>query len=437
MERLPKSYSTTHFAGAAFKSWPPNTMTLIGMVKKKILVLCVDRDNDLYTKAKIGGPVIGREANIEAATKLALADPEETDANTIFEALRLHDELGKDHEVQIATLSGSERLGYAADREILKQLERVLGEFPCDSCIFVSDGASDEQVIPIIQSRLKIDSVRVVVMKQAKELEKTYFVLLEKLKEPHYARLIFGIPALVLLLLAVGDLLGLGWRLAVFAMGAYLLAKGFGIEERVLDWLGRWHLPMERISLILYIPAVILIAISFVQAYEAYNAKLLETSDQLKVTAFAVTKLLLLLPWGLALLLLGKILDLLHDKERYGVVKYGLYGISVFILWLILSIASKWVLAEVYFSEFVFTVLASIVLTFLAVRVMDWIKLRIAMSMRLENKEVLTELGAYVGKTVGVDRRKGILIVQTALGQKLDLAFERIVGIGDRVIVRH
>jgi len=48
------------------------------------LVIAVDRDDDLGRKTGIQSPVIGRRANIEAAVKLALADPEESDVNTMF-----------------------------------------------------------------------------------------------------------------------------------------------------------------------------------------------------------------------------------------------------------------------------------------------------------------------------------------------------------------
>jgi len=407
------------------------------MQKKRVLILCVDRDNDLHAKAKISGPIIGKEANIEAATKLALADPEETDANTIFEAVKLSDELAKDHEVRLATLTGSERLGYTADREVLKQLERVLNEFKCDSAVFVSDGASDEQVIPIIQSRVKIDSVRVVTMRQAKELEKTYFVLLEKLKEPHYARLVFGIPAIFLILLAAGEYLGYGWRLMAVVLGAYLLVKGFGVEEWFLNRVSTFRLSIERLSFIFYMLAIPLIIIALAQGYEAYLAKSAETADSLKVTAFAMTKLLMLLPWAALIIMLGRVMDYLAEKRKYETVKYGTYAIFVLVLWLIFTVAGKWILAEVYFSDFVATMLFSVALIVLSVRVLDWLRMRVAEHMKLENKEVLTELGAYLGKTVGVDRRRGVLIVQTAFGQKLDLPFDKIVGMGDRVTVRY
>ena len=61
----------------------------------KTLVLCVDRDDDLGTKAGINGPVIGREENLKATIALGLADPEESDTNTILSGLQLYDDLVK------------------------------------------------------------------------------------------------------------------------------------------------------------------------------------------------------------------------------------------------------------------------------------------------------------------------------------------------------
>jgi len=59
----------------------------------RILILCVDRDNDLGMKAGIKTPILGRKENIRAAATLALRDPEEPDANAMFEAVRIYDNL--------------------------------------------------------------------------------------------------------------------------------------------------------------------------------------------------------------------------------------------------------------------------------------------------------------------------------------------------------
>jgi putative membrane protein len=59
--------------------------------QKRILILCVDRDGDLGAKAGVKTPLIGRTANLDGAVSLALKDPEEPDANAMFEAVSLHD----------------------------------------------------------------------------------------------------------------------------------------------------------------------------------------------------------------------------------------------------------------------------------------------------------------------------------------------------------
>ena len=68
-------------------------MTTEEKEQKRILILCVDRDGDLGAKAEIKTPVIGRDENLNAAVALALRDPEEPDANAMFEAVRVHDRL--------------------------------------------------------------------------------------------------------------------------------------------------------------------------------------------------------------------------------------------------------------------------------------------------------------------------------------------------------
>ena len=118
----------------------------------KTLVLCVDRDNDVGAKAQIKTPIIGEDPNLEAASKLALSDPEEADANAIFGAVKTYRSLVAEaknkEEYQVATIVGSELGGVQADKKLLKELDEVLESFSSDGVILVSDGAADESVIP-------------------------------------------------------------------------------------------------------------------------------------------------------------------------------------------------------------------------------------------------------------------------------------------------
>ncbi|VVC01894.1 Uncharacterised protein [uncultured archaeon] len=410
--------------------------------KKGKLVLCIDRDNDLYEKAKISGPVVGREANLSAATKLALADPTETDSNTIFRAINIFDAISADGDAQIATLTGSSSLGYKADKEIAAQLERVLSEFSADSCIFVSDGASDEQIMPIIRSRLKIDSVEIVVMKQAKELEKTYFVILEKLKEPHYARLIFGIPALLLLLFAASRYLGLGLETVAALLAIYLGAKALGIEDRVLRAASDFKFSADKISSIVYLFFFIMLLISAWAASQRYTEAVANGMSEVKTTALLVKTLANLLSISFMILFAGKMIDILNEKEQRKIElpKYGLYAITTIIVWFVLTVASDWVLnlapPYVSFSDFILAILASMVLGFAGIFAMRTIKTDMVSKMKLENKELFSENGAYLGKIMGIDPRESVILYRSPLGQKLSLSLEEVTSVGERVMAK-
>ena len=58
--------------------------------KAKTLILCIDQDDDIGKKAKVPTPIVGVDANKEAAATLAIADPEEADSNAMFGAIKLY-----------------------------------------------------------------------------------------------------------------------------------------------------------------------------------------------------------------------------------------------------------------------------------------------------------------------------------------------------------
>ncbi len=203
--------------------------------KERPLVLVIDRDNDIGSKVGVSGPVVERDEVLETAKKLALADPEDSDANTLFAGVRLYDQLKKKNKnVGIAVVSGDQRVGVKSDQVISKQLEEVL-KTHYDEAIVVSDGAEDEYVIPVVQSHIKIASIKKVVVKQSENLEGVYYLFVkffkDMLNEPSTARIFLGIPAIVLLIFA---LLGTtGWRLVLGVLGVYLMIRGFQLEKYI------------------------------------------------------------------------------------------------------------------------------------------------------------------------------------------------------------
>ncbi len=167
----------------------------------KTLVLCVDRDDDIGVKTGIKGPLIGREDNLAAAIKLGLADPEDSDVNALLSAISLYDQLAKEGaDPEIATICGDVRVGSASDLVLTQQLDRVLEEVRPDRVFLVSDGAEDEAFAPILSSRIRIDHVRRVFVRQTPTAESLYYAIVKQLKNQKVRRKIVAPLGLVLVL---------------------------------------------------------------------------------------------------------------------------------------------------------------------------------------------------------------------------------------------
>ncbi len=203
------------------------------------LIVCVDRDDDIGRKTGLHGPIIGRTAVLEAASQLGTADPEDTDTNALFGGLRLYDELRENEEdVEVVALTGSAKVGVVSDRLIAEQLDQVLKERPAEAAYFVSDGAEDEYLLPILASRIRIDGVRRVVVRQAPGLESTYYTVTRALKDPKLRAktvLPFALVLIVLGLAAAAGQLVWGFIALVLLIGVYLIFWTFDIDEAIID----------------------------------------------------------------------------------------------------------------------------------------------------------------------------------------------------------
>jgi len=212
----------------------------------KILVLCVDRDDDIGVKTGIKGPLVGREDNLAAATKLGLADPEDSDVNAMLSAISTYDGLVKDgQDAEIATVCGDVRVGAASDIILTRQLDQVLEEVRPDRVFLVSDGAEDEAFAPIVGSRIRVDHVRRVYVRQTPTAESLYYAIGRQLKNPKVRRKIVAPLGFVLLLfgaiyLSVPDAAP---ALVLILAGLYLLmiSLPFQSVSDVVDKMGQWY----------------------------------------------------------------------------------------------------------------------------------------------------------------------------------------------------
>ncbi|MCL2786791.1 MAG: DUF373 family protein, partial [Methanomassiliicoccaceae archaeon] len=172
---------------------------------KKTLVLVVDRDDDFGVKADVQTPVIGLDGVLNAASMLALVDPEDSDVNTVYAAVKIYNEIMKEGgDAEIALICGDTKVGHRSDMKIADELDTILDIVSPDRAVLVGDGAEDEYVYPMISSRIMVDSVKKVYVKQAPGLEGAFYVLTKILRDnDKRKRLLAPIGILIMVIAAV------------------------------------------------------------------------------------------------------------------------------------------------------------------------------------------------------------------------------------------
>jgi len=205
-----------------------------------LLVIAIDRDNDLGRKTGIRSPVIGRDANVKAALELGLADPEESDTNTMLAAISAYDQLlEKNPNVEVVTICGDVRVGTKSDMKIANKLDQVIVKTKATKAILVSDGAEDRELEPIIRSRLRIDSTRMVVVQQSRPIEDTLYTIIHKMEDPKIQRQFILPVALVMLVWGLMTWFGyqdLAAGVIWVVLGSYMLIKVAGWEEALRNF---------------------------------------------------------------------------------------------------------------------------------------------------------------------------------------------------------
>lgn len=337
------------------------------MAKKteKLLILNVDRDNDIGEKTKTKGPVIGKDSLLDAAVKLGLKDPEDSDCNALFQTIKIADELNEKYDTEPAALTGAREVGIESDKNIRKQLDVVLKKFKPDYVVLVTDGSEDEAVIPIIQSKVPILSVKTVIVKQSENLESTYYkvkeFINETMEDPKMSRIIFGLPAAALILYAIFDYNG--WRLIVGLLGAYFFVKGFKFEDYILGGVEevRDSLTRRRISFFTYVVSALIFLIAAFRGY-TYMENWINIGIFEAFAAFLTASVYII--WlGISIAAIGRIMG--HSKQkRSGAISIPMFSFAV--AFVIQSASSMILKLNFPFYDFLISIIAGFVIAMLA-----------------------------------------------------------------------
>lgn len=199
-------------------------------------MVCLDRSGDVVRAAGVSPPVVGWEAVRSLVLDVGLADPEDSNVNCLLEALRVTRELRDgNEEVTVAVLAGDgDAVG--AGRAIATQVEALRADVGADAAVIVLDSSEDERLVPVIESRLPVDSVDRVVVRQARDIESTYYLLKQFLADEELRQTTLvpvGVALLVfpVLLAYMTPVVAVASIAAV--VGLFLLYKGLGIDRHV------------------------------------------------------------------------------------------------------------------------------------------------------------------------------------------------------------
>ena len=386
----------------------PTKPIISEITREKILILSIDRDNDIGQKVGQSGPIIGIVNNKRLASNLATADPEESDANCIFGAIKKYNELKEEYDVEIATLTGhsKENLFYA-DKNITMQLKQVLDIYPATGVVLVTDGAEDDQVIPLIQNFVPIISKETIIVRQSKSIENTFYIVKKAFQDPFFARIVYGIPAIILLLFVFVK--QYAFKIIALLAGFYFLVKGFDLDvkfNKVIKNIS-YKFSIKRISILFYLLFIGLLLFTIIFGVNLFLANI--NFNLLDRFVYVIRAILLYILLAVISLVVGSIIDLFYLKKMYLFSKNIFFLFLAFILTALIDLTLQWLIEDITSSFLFLSIFIGIVILILFYRFTMLFNINKMVTPLLIGLPVQSRYGLWVGEVVGVDEKKELI----------------------------
>ena len=224
---------------------------------KKTLILAVDRDDDFGEKGGVESPVIGFDNCLRAAEALALADPEDSDINSLYGALSEYRDMEADPssgDFEIALICGYKTVGRKADDILTTQMMEVCDQVKPDRVLLVVDGAEDADVSNNLSHIAPVFSVKKIFVKQAPGVESMLYFLKRNIEDPEKRRrfltplswIIMIVAGIYLIssLFTSGSLSTFVTRATTpfifFTIGFILAFYSYNVERRLAEFISNW-----------------------------------------------------------------------------------------------------------------------------------------------------------------------------------------------------
>jgi putative membrane protein len=292
------------------------------------LVVCLYRGPELDADV----PVVGEDAIEDLVTTVGIEDPEDPRVNCLLEGLRVARDI--DEKTVVAVLSGSgDTVTY--NRTVANQADELVAKYSPDSAVVVVDSTEDERLVPIIESRVSVDAIDRVVVRQARDIESTYYLLKQFLADEELRKTVLiplGLTLLALpVLLAALNSVTVSVGAITTVVGLFILYKGLNIDSLLsaLSASIREALYAGKVSLVTYVVAGGLALVGvFVGVLGASSLDAEGAGDLVLAMEFLHDSI----PWltvGALIASAGRLLDELIREEEIGAAYINLPFVSI------------------------------------------------------------------------------------------------------------
>ncbi len=206
-------------------------------------------------------PVVGADALRSLILEVGITDPEDTSVNSLLKTLRVADEIEESGEsATVAVISGADDSAVRADRAVAHQVDELIEELQPTSAVVIVDSVDEERLIPIIESRVAVDAVDRVVVRQARDIESTYYLLKQFLADEELRQTTLvpiGVALVAFPVLVTQTSPEVAGAIITAIIGIFLIYKGLGLDGyvgRLPGWTKR-SLYSGRVSIVTYVVA--------------------------------------------------------------------------------------------------------------------------------------------------------------------------------------
>ena len=198
------------------------------------LVLCIDREGRVAATDR-NPPLTGERRVRALVTEVGIEDPEDSGVNCLLETLRVARDIRADGGDAVVAVVSSTADSARGDLSLAAQVDELIERYAPEAAVVVVDSADDEQVVPMVESRVHVDAVDRVIVRQARDIESTYYLLKQFLGDEELRGTVLVPLGAALLafpvLLTVADSIATAVAVVAGVVGTFFLYKGLGIDD--------------------------------------------------------------------------------------------------------------------------------------------------------------------------------------------------------------